>query len=147
MAELDKFTIAEVTEAEVPEPVLVEAAELLSVVTWKGFYTGEDILKQFKRVRTVLAVQETAEIAGAGTFKIHEELDGSKYARVDSLGIDPKFQRIGLGRRIMNFVEEIASNEGAGEIILTPGQGSHQFYTRMGFVGVYGDSASKRLQR
>ncbi len=61
----------------------------------------------------------------------------SKFAcRVESIGVRPKFQRNGIGKKLMNIVEERCKLMGAKKIILETFEKNHkalEFYRSIGY--------------
>jgi GNAT superfamily N-acetyltransferase len=101
----------------------------------------EAIARRLERLRTGVLVAETGgRVVGLASFHVipHIELDHPT-ARLTSLVVAEDARRHGIGRALVERVEQEARNQGCGRLELTTGDrrtDAHAFYRRLGFADV-----------
>ena len=89
------------------------------------------------RPGTILLIAERdGRIVGTAQLEMAMKLNGSHRAEVNKVLVDPACQRQGIGRRLMEALEEVARREGRTLLHLDTreGAGSNDLYRRMGFT-------------
>lgn len=69
-----------------------------------------------------------------GTIFLAE--DNKNIARIKSVAIDENYQGKGLGRYLMNYVEDIARDKGYKKINLMGRVSSQEFYEKLGYKAI-----------
>ncbi len=106
-------------------------------------WTPERVAKHVRHSDSVvLTARAGGELAG---FAIMQFSDTS--AHLDLLAVDPRYERLGIGRRLVEWLEETAVTAGTFVIALevrTTNVGARWFYSRLGYrevrciAGYYG---------
>lgn len=122
-----------------------DAAQLSILITQLGYpCTPEEVLVRLKNVgqqpdyRTLVIADEDKPIGMAGMMKgFWYEKNGS-YVRLLAFVIDELQRGKGVGKKLINAVEEWAVEQGANSIILSSGnrderKGAHRFYKSLGY--------------
>ncbi|MDD2472948.1 MULTISPECIES: GNAT family N-acetyltransferase [unclassified Methanoculleus] len=89
----------------------------------------------FERYATVLAVFESDTILGTGTFVSEDE--GT--AKIRYLCVDPELQKSGVGRAIIEDIEQRSKRHGIRKICLESRVTAMGFYKNLGYRE-YGDT-------
>ncbi len=90
------------------------------------YHNEEAILRDAQKGRTIV-LDKAGRILGTGTIV------GDEIKRVF---VDPTLQKQGVGRRIMQQLEETAARQGAAAVKLDASLPSRAFYDRLGYVTV-----------
>ena len=81
-------------------------------------------LSQWRKVYVALADDVVVGTAGLEGDTIHDVFVAAEY------------HNKGIGKKLMELLEEIASNVGMGSVKVTAGTGTRQFYERLGYKAV-----------
>ena len=95
-------------------------------------WTPERVAKQIRyRESVVLTARAEGQLAG---FAIMQFADTS--AHLDLLAVDPRYERLGIGRRLLEWLEETAVTAGTFVIALevrAANVGARRFYKSLGY--------------
>ena len=84
----------------------------------------------------LLIAERDGRIVGTAQLEMAMKLNGSHRAEVNKVLVDPSCQRQGIGRRLLEALEDVARRE--GRILLhldtREGDGSNDLYRRVGFT-------------
>ena len=126
----------------------IESQDYISVAAiWRDVLdvsaaTDEAVIKTYEKMKgderyhtfvadingTVVGFATTAETLAVGF--------PNGYIKMNGLAVLPSFQHQGIGKMLMNRVEELAKERGASRIGLASGfqrAGAHAFYERLGY--------------
>lgn len=94
---------------------------------WEGVVRPGNIL---------LVAERDGRIVGAAQLELAMKRNGSHRAEVNKVLVDPACQRQGIGRRLMEALEDVARREGRTLLHLDTreGDGANDLYRRMGFT-------------
>jgi ribosomal protein S18 acetylase RimI-like enzyme len=90
--------------------------------------------------RTVLVAEDRGEFAvGTADVLIVPNLthDGTPWALVENVVVDPQWRRRGVGRALLKHAVRVADDAGCYKVQLTSSNhrdGAHRFYERLGFT-------------
>jgi ribosomal protein S18 acetylase RimI-like enzyme len=79
---------------------------------------------------------EENKCVGLSGFWINTKLYSGKYLEIDNFVIDARYRSLELGKRLTNWMQQVAESEGCQTIMLdayTSNNGAHKFYFREGF--------------
>jgi GNAT superfamily N-acetyltransferase len=84
----------------------------------------------------LLIAERDGRIVGTGQLELAMKLNGSHRAEVNKVLVDPVCQRQGIGRRLMETIDDVARREGRTLLHLDTreGDGSNDLYRRMGYT-------------
>jgi ribosomal protein S18 acetylase RimI-like enzyme len=84
----------------------------------------------------LLIAEHNGRIVGTAQLELAMKLNARHRAEVNKVLVDPACQRQGIGRRLMEALEEVARREGRTLLHLDTreGDGSNDLYRRMGFT-------------
>jgi len=84
----------------------------------------------------LLIAERDGRIVGTAQLELAMKLNARHRAEVNKVLVDPSCQRQGIGRRLMEALEEVARREGRTLLHLDTreGDGSSDLYRRMGFT-------------
>jgi GNAT superfamily N-acetyltransferase len=138
-------TVHEVTELT-PDQIN-RLAEILIAVTDDGASVGylppldrDEALAYWAGVvrpgNIVLIAERDGLIVGTAQLELAMKLNGRHRAEVNKVLVDPTCQRQGIGRRLMEGLDEVARREGRTLLHLDTreGDGSNDLYLRMGYT-------------
>jgi ribosomal-protein-alanine N-acetyltransferase len=99
--------------------------------SWK--YNPEKLTNLLKSdIKNVVVARNGGRLAGFGIMTYYE-----KQANLDLLAVKPDYQRCGIGRQIVNWLEEVALTAGVYVIFVQvrkTNTGAVQFYKKLGFT-------------
>ena len=119
--------------------------EILPLMEQLGYPTSKEILDA--RLKTLIDSKDYGVVVACMEEKIVGLVAWSKSplfvadkvrVHLEGLVVDQKVRGMGVGKRLMEFVEDIARASGPAIIDLTSGvrrskDGSHEFYKKMGY--------------
>jgi GNAT superfamily N-acetyltransferase len=84
----------------------------------------------------LLIAEREGRIVGTAQLELAMRLNGRHRAEVNKVLVDPTCQRQGIGRRLMEEIEDVARREGRTLLHLDTreGDGSNDLYRRMGYI-------------
>lgn len=84
----------------------------------------------------LLVAERDGRIVGTAQLELAMRLNGRHRAEVNKVLVRPDCQRQGIGRRLMEALDEVARREGRTLLHLDTreGDGSNELYRRMGYV-------------
>lgn len=93
----------------------------------------ENIVKQHGYIY-VLIDQDTDQVIGSATLLIEHKLirNCGKVGHIEDVVIDQQFRGQGLGRKLIDYVSQVATNEGCYKIILDCSEDNTGFYNKCG---------------
>ena len=119
---------------------------------WNGFLVSLDSLKEasgiekskakeiFEKINAnpdhIIAVAELdGEIVGSATLLIESKFihDGDLVGHIEDVVVDKEYQSQKIGKKIMNYLIEIAKNRGCYKTILNCTDDVKPFYEKLGF--------------
>ena len=131
------ITVRPATESDIPALTILmnELGYLTSTEEMKARY--DNILRQTD-YKTVVAVREGEVLGMAGFLKIHYWECNGHFIRVQALVVRSTTRRLGVGRLLLQSVEEWGVETGAVLISLNCGnkesrKDAHRFYPKVGF--------------
>ena len=118
------------TKADASEIALLSKASVEKGLGWK--WTAEAVRRAIRDKSTnVVVAKDGAVLAGFGIMKY-----GSQKANLDLLAVKSEYQRLGMGTRIVRWLEEVASAAGVFHIYVQLRQKNavaKHFYLRLGY--------------
>jgi ribosomal protein S18 acetylase RimI-like enzyme len=124
---------------------LKDIPEILPLMEQLGYPTSEEVLEsRLKRLidtkgyGVAVACMEEKIVGLVAWSKSPLFVSDKARIHIEGLIIDQKARGMGVGKRLMEFVEDIARTSGPAIIDLTSGvrrskDGSHEFYKKMGY--------------
>src|SRR5881296_386850 len=88
-------------------------------------------------IETLVVAERDDKILGFASLRLVPSLDSTPYAELSDLFVAGPYRRQGVGRRLLEFVEERARERGADRLVLTTGLknvDAQGFYRASGFV-------------
>lgn len=131
------------TEIVIRKASLSDAADLTRLSEVLGYPISDELL--LTNLSNLLKEKEklffVAEVQGA----VHGFIQGEKYQPIYSerminvlgLVVDRKFQGLGIGGQLLNYLEQVAREQNFSEIRLNSSVSrhlAHQFYQKQGYV-------------
>ncbi len=126
----------------------IESKDYTSVAAiWRdvlGFsaVTDENVIKTYEKMKgddrycTFVAEVDSAVVGFATTVETLAIDHPNGYMKLNGLAVLPAFQRCGIGKMLMERVEELAGERNISLIGLASGfqrTGAHEFYERLGY--------------
>ena len=99
-------------------------AEVIVAMT-KHF--SPETLKQMAREREVFVIEVESEVAGI--ISLIEN-------KIFSVFVDPTLQGKGVGKKMMNYIEQVIKDRGYGYVELPSSITAHEFYKKLGYEDV-----------
>ena len=96
----------------------------------------EDIEKQIKKTKTIIAKEEDKVIGSATLELSNDYIKNKKYYKVEYFGVLSTYRRIGVATKIQQKIDELCIKNDIDYIELTSGNhrtGAHEFYKRNDF--------------
>jgi N-acetylglutamate synthase-like GNAT family acetyltransferase len=101
-----------------------------------GQLKGSEVLQDEDQADHAMVIDsETQEIVGVARMQINTPTQG----QVRCVAVTPHMQGRGVGKLLMNYLEEIAQQKGIKEIILDARENAVKFYLSIGYE-VFADS-------
>ncbi len=103
----------------------------LSPVDARAYWSGV-----IRPGNVLLVAEREGQIVGTGQLELAMKKNGNHRAEVNKVLVHPKNQRQGIGRKVMEAIDEVAQRECRTLLHLDTreGDGSNDLYTRMGYV-------------
>lgn len=137
---LDEYPVRRAREEDVPAlRVLLNAAykELGDRgLNYTATYQDEAETLREIQTRSVYVVYDSGEMIATISFRDENRITGKKSAYVGKFGVHPDRKKNGLGKLLMQFIEERARKEGYGWIQLDtakPAEHLVGWYKRLGY--------------
>ena len=109
-------------------PSAKELLDLFSQTTWASKRQSQDIEKMLANLRFFVTIRRNSVLIGFG----RAITDGVYRALVDDVVVDKSYQKLGLGKLIMeNLMSQL---DGIEEIFLNTNPDLEDFYKKFGFV-------------
>ncbi len=128
---------------------LYRQVDAIHVAAWPDLYRMAEPPRERAHIQeklegeasTILVAEAEGEIAGFAEVIVRETppvtvLAPRRFAVVDTLGVDEKYRRAGVGRALMEQAEQFAREHGARDVELSVyrfNQGAVRFYEEMGY--------------
>jgi len=133
--------IIEISDAEgrVVEPGWLVAAELVHRQLRPQVRDpyGESMARVFAGGARMIVVVHAGEVAGVAVFRVHENTAVGLRLYVDDLVVDEDARSRGIGRAMLNWLEDEGRRCGCGVLDLDSGtqrERAHRFYFRAGYT-------------
>ena len=126
----------------------IESKDYVSIAAiWRdvlGFssVTDENIIQTYEKMKSdsryrTFVADVDGDVAGFATTAETLAVDHPNgYIKMNGIAVLPAFQRRGIGKMLMERVEQLAKERGASAIGLASGfqrTGAHEFYERLGY--------------
>ena len=102
-----------------------------------SYETAKDIFyeRQYSCTRTLVAISDDL-IIGTGSIYIEKKFreEGSSVAHIEDIAVDIDYQRIGVGREIVNALIKISEEAKCYKTILCCSPTNLLFYEKLGFT-------------
>jgi len=118
------FSITQVNE-NIP---WAQACELIRLVGWSERST-DSMVRIFTKASHVAFVWYEDELIGFGRTTD----DGCYFAMIDDVVVHPRYQRKGIGTRIVADLRDRLLDDGFLFVSLTAGKAQHAFYEKLGW--------------
>lgn len=130
-------------EDTLPDPDAYHA--LFEGTGWNEVYRidKEDIEKGLGHCWRLVAAYHDERLVGFGRLLS----DGVLYAVVFDMIVDPEYQGLGIGSRILEILLAHCEKAGIRDVLLFSAAGKAEFYAKYGFVRRPGDSPGMLLRR
>lgn len=95
----------------------------------------------------ILAALEAGEVLGASGFWVNDKVYSGRYLEIDNFAVFAEAQGKGIGKLLVDGIEQIARNEGCHMVLLdtyVSNPRSHKFYFREGYT-IMGFHFAKRM--
>ena len=130
--------------AQIREAVIDDAEPLAQLMTELGYPTAAPAM----RIRlgrflsdaqhVTLVAEANGDVVGVagGSLDWYLEKDG-RYARLVALVVSPRLRRQGVGRALLDAIEQWSAGHGAREVVVNSGlhrRDAHEFYERSGYA-------------
>ena len=96
----------------------------------------DDIWLKFKKQNNVYPIVATNKslVLGYGTLSTEFKIRGGKVGHIEDIVVDQNYERIGLGKKILDALYEIAKRENCLKIMLQCTNYNTEFYKKCGFI-------------
>lgn len=97
----------------------------------------EKMMRVFANGGRMIVAESEGKIGGVAIYRIFDNTAFDRQLYVDDLVTDESLRSKGIGRALLNFLQEKAKAEKCGSVALDSGtqrQRAHQFYFREGFL-------------
>jgi GNAT superfamily N-acetyltransferase len=121
----------------------VLAIQLLFQELTGSSISSDDVLNRLRFVEqspldTLFVYEENKNISGLLAFRIRENIEeNSRYGEISVLVVHPEFRDKGIGRKLMEYAEQLAQEQNCIGTWLVSGFGreekAHTFYTSLGY--------------
>ena len=105
-----------------------ELLNLFSQTSWASKRKSQDIEKMLQKLEIFVTLRKNSELIGFG----RAITDGVYRALVDDVVVDRSYQKLGLGKVIMEHL--LGQLDGIEEIFLNTSPDLEEFYKKFGFV-------------
>jgi amino-acid N-acetyltransferase len=104
--------------------------ELLKPFVEEGIILKRDDDEIASNIRSYVAIKENNKIVAIGALHIYSPI----LAEIRSLAVDKNYQKKGLGKKIVNALEQEAKNLGVKQILTLTYQ--KNFFEKLGFIEI-----------
>lgn len=96
-------------------------------------------IRQHAGIRTLVATIDDYIVGTAAAIIEDKILDnGTKIAHIEDVCVNEKFQRTGIGRKLMEELIKICKDSGCYKMVLYCNEDKVPFYEKLGFYTMYG---------
>lgn len=125
--ESDLEGVYETIQLTLETTVLAKVYEPEQLETWRDLYRPKCILGLSKLRRLYVAVYEGQIVGTAAVHRIDDE------AYISCVFVNPHYQGLGIGKKLMDAVEKDEISQGLGKMVLCSSMTAGKFYEKFGF--------------
>jgi len=106
-----------------------------SIYEWFHPWNVDDAMKHYKRRKPILyvAIDSNGEIVGYVHVELFKAIDNEVTGVLDTVAVDPKHQRKGLGKALVTIATKELIKRGAKRIYLDSIKGLENYYSKLGY--------------